>query len=333
MIRGGRQAKRKGGDRLETISLDHYLELLEGLYLGKRDAAFEDFALLFAEGVERFEEDKVLSRKGVAIFPGAEPLAWDDIELSDGRRLRLWLRDATEPTKVARMIQLLDQLVGNTEQLRRVATSDALTGALNRRGLEEWLAIRTKRFDEQAPCTIAFLDVDHFKQLNDERGHDQGDKALKAIVETLFEYASERDVVARYGGDEFVLVWDGMVFGELAREKIEQFATALSSRPYPLDVTVGVAGYPQHGETLGDVVKAADAAMYVGKRDGRRRVVTADDARLQTRAAACDEVPSQESEEETAVEKSGMFASPEPRQAYGAWAIARSYRDLPTEPK
>ena len=317
---------------MDTISLDTCLELLEGLYLGKRDAAFEDFALLFAEGVERWEEDEILSRKGVAVFPGAEPLAWDDVELSDGRKLRLWLRDTTEPTKAVRMIQLLDQLVGNTERLRRIATSDALTGALNRRGLEEWLAIRTKRFDEQAPCTIAFLDVDHFKQLNDEMGHDQGDKALKEIAETLFAYATEQDIVVRYGGDEFLLVFDGMVLGESVKEKIQHIATALSLTSFSLDVTIGVAGYPQHGETLEEVIKTADAVMYKGKRDGRRCVITVDDVFLQEYAEKSDEVPSIEFEESC---PRGVVESEEPKmeQTHGRWAVARSYRELKTKPK
>ena len=259
---------------MDSIGLDLCLDVLEGLYLGQREAALEHFALSFAEGTERREGEKILSRKGIAALPGAEPLAWRDVELQDGKCLRLWLRDPPDVVeKAVRMIHALDRLAGNTERLHHVAVSDALTGILNRRGLEEWFEARTNRYTEQAACTIAFLDVDQFKQLNDVYGHDRGDAALKDIAKSLRISAGEQDIVARLGGDEFVVVLEGVVYGSAVKKQLVEMVAALPLRPYSLTVTVGVAGYPQHGSSLRDVLKAADEVMYLGKRHGKNCVM------------------------------------------------------------
>ncbi|MDA1280791.1 MAG: diguanylate cyclase [Chloroflexi bacterium] len=158
------------------------------------------------------------------------------------------------------------------------ATTDSLTGAYNRVQLELLLdrEIRVAIRRKTASCFLLF-DVDKFKQINDKRGHAEGDRVLKEFAAVLHKNLRASDVVARYGGDEF-----GVILTDTGREsglrKAQQLAESLGRIAVQGDETgittsVGLAQIPDDGEHVADLVEHADAAMYQAKRESDRSVV------------------------------------------------------------
>ena len=150
---------------------------------------------------------------------------------------------------------------------------DPLTGLLNRRGLEERFEVelaRAKR--EQAPLAVVALDIDHFKRVNDQHGHQAGDRALVWLASMLCEHTRGADIVARVGGEEFVIVLPG---ADVPPRSSSPSACGARSRParreIPLTISAGVASAlaPSTAHTL---LGAADRALYAAKHAGRNRV-------------------------------------------------------------
>jgi diguanylate cyclase (GGDEF)-like protein len=158
--------------------------------------------------------------------------------------------------------------------LKAEARVDALTGLLNRRGFEERLAVETARAARDgAGVAIVAFDLDHFKSVNDERGHEAGDRALATLGAVIREHARAGDLTARWGGEEFVVVMPG-AGAVAARRLAERVRAAFAATG--LDVTasagVGVADAPFDPRAL---MASADAALYEAKRAGRDRTVIA----------------------------------------------------------
>jgi len=161
-----------------------------------------------------------------------------------------------------------------------LATTDPLTGCLNRRALEESLGQeldRARRYE--FPVTVLMIDLDRFKSVNDTRGHLVGDAVLRQVGELLRREARSVDLVARYGGEEFVVVLPntgsqgGLTFAERLRARIagHDFSTGLE--PLSLTVSIGVATFPAAGgESVEALLAAADQALYRAKHDGRNLV-------------------------------------------------------------
>jgi len=169
------------------------------------------------------------------------------------------------------------------ETLRNQSVRDQLTQLFNRRYLDESLAreiSRARRHD--LPVSVIMLDVDHFKQFNDEHGHDGGDLVLKSLGELLARSVRVEDIACRYGGEEFTLVLPGASH-ELALRRAEEVRVAvqrMAIAPKKADtlhitISLGVATYPIHGAAIDEVLAAADAALYLAKNSGRNRVVGA----------------------------------------------------------
>ncbi len=166
------------------------------------------------------------------------------------------------------------------EALRRQSFSDVLTGLHNRRYMEEFLKREDARISRQGG-TIAFvmLDVDHFKRINDNYGHDVGDEVLKKVGFFLKRMFRENDIVCRYGGEEFLVVMPDSSH-EKAMAKAEVLCRQFPEYVYhihdgekiSLTGSFGVASYPEHGMNTADVISHADEAMYRAKRSGRNRV-------------------------------------------------------------
>lgn len=163
-------------------------------------------------------------------------------------------------------------------ELQTLADFDQLTGSLNRHGMQKYLQSsfeRLRRSNE--PSSIVLFDFDNFKNINDSYGHNNGDKILKSAVTITKELIREQDKIARWGGEEFlVLLPDTEINGALAiAEKLrlaidEQLSNSIAAE-VPVTITAGVAQF-QHNEIFEILFKRADNAMYKGKRMGRNCV-------------------------------------------------------------
>ncbi len=165
------------------------------------------------------------------------------------------------------------------ERLRRLSTTDGLTGLFNRRHLDETLTTELERaLRYNAPLSIMMFDVDHFKRFNDEHGHDQGDRVLQAIAQSLQEHVRKVDVPCRYGGEEFLAILPGtnqagaIIVSERLRHAIEQ----MEVDGLNVTISIGVASVPELDvRSSATLVEAADSALYRAKRAGRNQVIAA----------------------------------------------------------
>ncbi|RFC41217.1 MAG: diguanylate cyclase [Candidatus Nitrotoga sp. CP45] len=174
------------------------------------------------------------------------------------------------------------QLEQELEQVSELVREDQLTGALNRRGLDDVLDREIKRADrQQTPISIALLDVDNFKQLNDSLGHQTGDQALVHLIQVIKNALRPTDEVARYGGEEFLIILIDTSLKEamttltrLQRELTKNLFLHNNERQL-ITFSAGVALHV-NGEDPESTIGRADSAMYKAKRAGKNRVFAAD---------------------------------------------------------
>jgi len=169
------------------------------------------------------------------------------------------------------------------EVLRSQSIRDPLTGLFNRRYMEETLEREVRRAQRAVrPMAVLMLDLDHFKRVNDEFGHDAGDALLRELGNLLLRNLRREDVACRFGGEEFVLVLpeaslaDGERRAEELRDEIKRLRVSDKGRLLgPVTASFGMAAYPEHGLAGNLLLRAADTALYRAKREGRDRVVIA----------------------------------------------------------
>jgi len=174
------------------------------------------------------------------------------------------------------------QLEQELEQVSELVREDQLTGALNRRGLDDVLDREIKRADrQQTPVSIALLDIDNFKQLNDSLGHQTGDQALVHLIQVIKNALRPTDEVARYGGEEFLIILIDTNLEEamttvvrLQRELTKSLFLHNNNRQL-ITFSAGVALHTS-GEDPESTIGRADGAMYKAKRAGKNRVFAAD---------------------------------------------------------
>jgi diguanylate cyclase (GGDEF)-like protein len=166
-----------------------------------------------------------------------------------------------------------------SRELARLASTDSLTGLLNRHTLLERLSQRLARAaPADEPIAVFFLDLDKFKEVNDVKGHHTGDHVLRSVAERLVTLMPGDAICARWGGDEFVFVLGAIPDHAWARAFAAQCRTRVAepllieAEALRVDATIGVAFFPYDGRTPDDLIDAADMAMYAGKEDGRGRV-------------------------------------------------------------
>ena len=160
--------------------------------------------------------------------------------------------------------------------LERLASTDGLTGIANRRNATERGAEALARAaDARAPVSVARLDIDHFKQINDVEGHASGDEALKTLAAILKSGTRQSDIVGRWGGEEFAIILPGIAPGE-AVEVVARIRAAAAALERPLRFSAGVAAAAPGERSLESIVARADAALYAAKANGRNCSVIAD---------------------------------------------------------
>jgi diguanylate cyclase (GGDEF)-like protein len=196
------------------------------------------------------------------------------------------IHDATEAAQIMATAKelLLIHGLSRVKELEEKSQRDGLTGAHNRIYFDETLR---REFHLSAqyhlPLTIAIIDLDHFKQVNDTHGHLAGDSLLVTVVSTIYKQIRQDDTLSRYGGEEFALILPGTTLAA-ARNLISRLKDAIAAISFKLDnhytvhitASIGVASNDEsttHFQTPLDMVKAADSALYAAKHGGRNRIV------------------------------------------------------------
>jgi diguanylate cyclase (GGDEF)-like protein len=170
------------------------------------------------------------------------------------------------------------------ESLREQAVRDPLTGLYNRRHMQASLERELRRAERnKKPIGIMMLDIDHFKEVNDKHGHDAGDAVLRELGRFLKEHTRGGDIACRLGGEEFVIILPEANLEQTAG-RAEQHRRGFSAMRIDCNgrrietptLSIGIAAYPNHGTATGDLLRAADAALYLAKERGRNRVAVAE---------------------------------------------------------
>ena len=203
---------------------------------------------------------------------GETPLTGDDAQFAD-----TVIKAAVAAIEKAHDFETV---VSDKERLEIMASTDSLTGCMNRRALLETLeheVDRARRYN--LVLTLLMVDLDHFKKVNDTLGHVVGDTVLHQLGDLLRREVRSVDAVARYGGEEFVIllpetaVHGAMIFADRMRQRIANYAFGDPDRPVRITVSVGVACYPDRAvESPESFIALADAALYRAKADGRNVV-------------------------------------------------------------
>lgn len=162
------------------------------------------------------------------------------------------------------------------EKIRLMAYYDPLTGLPNRFMFEQEIARRIK--EEDSAFTIAYMDIDNFKNINDSLGHQAGDVFLRYFVESIIKKVEDKTFVARLGGDEFAILFNSSCHEDIMEEvgKLLSYINRIwtyQNRQFYISMSVGVVIYPEHGKDTSDLLKNADIAMYGAKREGKNRVL------------------------------------------------------------
>ena len=211
------------------------------------------------------------------------------LQLSSGSAMPAWLEYGLPVilayAAVVLMLGLADRMLAFRRERDRAqddAERDPLTGVYNRAGIERRLdwAIRAAR-EEYRQLAVLFLDIDHFKRINEGHGHAIGDACLGAMVRIIAAELQYGDQVGRMGGEEFLLILPGADrrrardIAEQIRRSVERHCRQIANVPVAMTVSIGVSEH-RHGDTVAVMIARADAAMYAAKNAGRNRVVSAE---------------------------------------------------------
>jgi len=185
--------------------------------------------------------------------------------------------------KVQLKIKLLqDNLKQSNELLKELSNTDPLTQLFNRRYMMEVLDKEIQRTARKgSPLSLIIIDIDHFKKVNDLYGHQQGDLVLFNVSSLIKKHLRSYDVAARYGGEEFVAVLpetpldEAMAVAERIRVAIQQLSFPNKLMTLKITISLGVATFPMPGlDSIDDIIRVADEALYRAKAEGRNRVIT-----------------------------------------------------------
>lgn len=189
--------------------------------------------------------------------------------------------------RVEHIIGILDdvsKLKQSEEQLSFLAHHDALTGTANRTFLLNWFSQSKTTLAKDESLALLFIDLDRFKPVNDNFGHGVGDQVLKELACRLQTQVDSNELVARIGGDEFVIIWRDPIIPAQLQSKAKQLLSLLKApvkiSDYELSVgaSIGISFYPEHGSDIESLLRSADTAMYQAKRYSHSQICLFDQA-------------------------------------------------------
>jgi len=237
-------------------------------------------------------EDQVKGLSGVVRQSGADAAEFrsaleeapDDVAKVLELTRAMVARTRSAEAQLRSSMKELEGLRAHLAEAQHFADVDPLTELANRRAFKRQLetAIAAAHADGQ-PLALAFVDIDHFKRLNDRHGHDTGDRVLRFIAQLMTRHFARRGLVGRFGGEEFVVMFPGLD-AEAARQEVDDCRAALAKLPLysgatgdrlgAVSFTAGVAAL-QAGEDMPSLLRRADETLYRGKNEGRNRVLVA----------------------------------------------------------
>ncbi|HEX7509194.1 MAG TPA: sensor domain-containing diguanylate cyclase [Polyangia bacterium] len=222
------------------------------------------------------EPPKPLCDKG--LFPIGSAVRCEEFEVSrPARTVARWVARKVQCPHYA-IVAVATDITADVDinsAYEKMALTDRLTGIANRRGIEREISqelLRLRRF--QTPLSFALFDIDHFKVINDSHGHGTGDEVLRLVAKAISSSVRDTDRVARWGGDEFLVVLPETSYtgALLCAEKIRAKVETVSLR-VGFSVTISGGVYqPCHGESISDLMTRTDARLYEAKNTGRNRI-------------------------------------------------------------
>lgn len=271
---------------MEQLLFQHDLDSLDNLFGASAEPKLGKFSVrehgfLFAEGG--------IAARSVALLPLVRyGNLIGSLNLGSEQETRYIEGAATDfLQRLATVVAICLENATNHERLKRVGLSDSLTGVNNRRFFDQRLLEEVGRARRtQEPLTCLFMDVDHFKRVNDEHGHQTGDQVLRVVAGLIREQLRASDVLGRYGGEEFAALLVN-ASGEAAMEIAERIRSVIGACPFETTegeslsatISIGVAtlsdtGHEASLEVLAnDLVDRADQGVYAAKHQGRNQVV------------------------------------------------------------
>ncbi|MEO8386743.1 MAG: diguanylate cyclase [Betaproteobacteria bacterium] len=288
----GLLASRKGDDEVAMHELGRVVEMLPRVSAWRfsdRNAVYDELAAVYARKA-RYHDAYVTQRRS------SDEYRYNVDVLNHVRHFSMQLR--TEMNRVQAELrrtsqerlnlqseqrQLRDEIERTATEaanLKEAAATDKLTGLPNRRYLDEVLpALLKLRQQTATPMAIAFIDLDHFKDVNDRYGHSMGDQVLRGFGEIAMHATRNADVMGRYGGEEFCIAMSGCG-PEAAAKRLRALLMVFANRHFVvgsqnlvgITFSAGVAVYPEDGVELESLMATADRRLYEAKRAGRARV-------------------------------------------------------------
>jgi diguanylate cyclase (GGDEF)-like protein len=201
-----------------------------------------------------------------------------DLRVDDGKVIRVKCKPLPDGGRMLVYADVTD-LVQQADKLKELATVDGMTGLFNRRHFFSLAEMEWSRYQRHwRPLSLLMVDIDEFKSINDRFGHDVGDHVIVQIADLCRQEKRKSDVVARFGGEEFLLLLpetgldEAQRTAERLRRLVETRDLSIASRAVNATISIGVAEANPYMEAIFDLIKLADQALYAAKHAGRNRV-------------------------------------------------------------
>lgn len=259
------------GERFELECAGTYEEGLGRLLSGEHAACLLDYQLGERDGLQLIREAAARGCATPIIFLTAEPGERVDLAAMEAGALDYLVKGEITPRLLERALRYALRLSETLAELRRLATRDPLTGLLNRREFDRVLAEETERARRFGhPLGLVLADVDHFKRINDTRGHAAGDAALRVLAERLSGLVRGEGHVARVGGDELGVI---LPAADAAGALNTARAMCVTAAEAGFTVSAGAASRSGNACSTEALLVAADRALYAAKGEGRNRAL------------------------------------------------------------